>query len=164
MTTEQKLQVDLDIILPGMDSADECVQILTDRLGQHRGVEKAHVIHENGDAQLCLHFDPNFISLSDVKRVAKESGAEVADRYRHEQLPFSGLNTADSAQSLQRSLEQQTGVLHASVNYAAGLIFIAYDTEQIQRSSIQQVIQTGLYPFLSRKGHNGSKKKFQPFS
>ena len=24
--------------------------------------------------------------------------------------------------------------------------------------------ETGLYPFLSRKGHNGSKKKFQPFS
>lgn len=159
MANEQTLQIDLDIILPDMDSADECVQVLTDRLGARRGIEKAHIIRENGNAQLCLHFDPNFISLSDVKRVAKESGAEVTDRYRHEQLPFKGLNTADSAQNLQRSLEQQTGILHASVNYAAGLIFIAYDTEQIQRSSIERVIQNHGARIVDKPRHEDSRQQ-----
>ena len=141
MANEQSLQIDLDIILPDVNSADECVQILTDRLYARRGIEKAHVIRENGNAQLCLHFNPNFISLNEVKRVAKESGAQVTERYRHEQIAFKGLNTADSAQSLQKSLTKQDGVIHTSVNYAAGLIFIAYDTEVIQRPAIEAIIQ-----------------------
>jgi len=136
-----KTQIELNLVLPEISVDDECVEILTERLSRLKGIEKAHVISQDDEAQLCLHFDPNLISLREVKRIARTSGASITERYRHEQIAFKGLNTADSAQSLQKSLAKQDGVIHTSVNYAAGLIFIAYDTEVIQRPAIETIIQ-----------------------
>lgn len=136
-----KTQIELNLVLPEISVDDECVKILTERLSRLKGIEKAHVISQDDEAQLCLHFDPNLISLGEVKRIARTSGASITERYRHEQIAFKGLNTADSAQSLQKSLTKQDGVIHTSVNYAAGLIFIAYDTEVIQRPAVETIIQ-----------------------
>ena len=37
---------------------------------------------------------------------------------------------------LERELEALPGMLHASVSYAAGLVFAAYDTQQLNRSQL----------------------------
>lgn len=138
---EQKTRVDLDLVLPGIDADDECVTLLTTRLSQQKGVEKAHVVREDGSAQLCLHYDPNLVSLSTLQRLARESGATISERYLHEQIPFTGLNTADSGLSVEKHLRGLKGMLHASVNYAAGLIFVAYDTRVLQRDAINTAIR-----------------------
>ena len=133
-------QLELNILLPNINPDDDCVKILVERLAHRRGIDKAHVVQEDNQAQLCLHFDPNLISLGEVKRVAQDSGATITERYRHEQIPFRGLRTADAADNLSDTLSTTDGVLHANVNYAAGLIFIAYDTELMQRSALGQII------------------------
>ncbi len=137
----QEVRLDLSVILPDLDAADECITMLTTRLLQQRGMEKAHIVRENGTARLCLHYDPNLVSLATVQRLAKEAGAEIHQRYRHEQIPFAGLDTADAALSLSRQLERLQGVLHSNVNYAAGVVFIAYDTEVLSRETIEQTIR-----------------------
>ncbi|HEX2619089.1 MAG TPA: heavy metal translocating P-type ATPase, partial [Phototrophicaceae bacterium] len=134
-------QLDLSILLPKLDADDECVNILTTRLAQQRGIEKAHIVRENGDAKLCLHYDPNLISLATVQRVAHEAGAEINQRYRHEQIPFTGMHSADAVPNLERQLKQLKGMIHASVSYAAGLIFVAYDSEVLQRETIERTIR-----------------------
>lgn len=134
-------QLDLSILLPNLDADDECVNILTTKLAQQRGIEKAHIVRENGDAKLCLHYDPNLISLATVQRLAHEAGAEINQRYRHEQIPFTGMHSADAALKLERQLKQLKGMIHASVNYAAGLIFVAYDSEVLQRETIKRTIR-----------------------
>ena len=133
-------QLELNLLLPDINPDDDCVQILTERLAHRRGIEKVHIVQEDDESQLCLHFDPNLISLGEVKRVAQDSGATITERYRHEQIPFRGLRTADAADNLSDTLSKTEGVLHANVNYAAGLIFIAYDTELFQRSTLEQII------------------------
>lgn len=152
-----KTQIELNLVLPEISVDDECVEILTQRLSHLRGIEKAHVISQDDESQLCLHFDPNLISLGEVKRIARTSGASIAERYRHEQIAFEGLNTADSAFSLEKSLTKQDGVLHTSVSYAAGLIFIAYDTEVIQRSAIDAIIQRHSAKVIDRRHQTMSK-------
>ncbi len=134
-------QLDLSILLPKLDADDECVNILTTKLAQQRGIEKAHIVRENGDAKLCLHYDPNLISLATVQRLAHKAGAEINQRYRHEQIPFTGMHSADAAPNLERQLKQLNGMIHASVNYAAGLIFVAYDSEVLQRETIERTIR-----------------------
>lgn len=139
MSTTTKL--DLSILLPQMGAEDDCINMLLPRLSSHRGIEKAHIVRENGSAKLCLHYDPNLISLGTVERIAHEAGAELTERYRHEQIPFARLHTADAALSLEKQLDGLKGMLHASVNYAAGLIFVAYDTTVLQRSAIDSAIR-----------------------
>lgn len=132
----EKLQVNLTLLLPAMEKGDQCVHLLTGRLAGVRGVEESHIVRDNGTAQLCLHYDPNLVSLSRLERLAHQAGAAITVRYRHESLPFAGLDAADAGQTLEKSLQNLPGMLHASVNYAAGLLFVAYDSEILARREI----------------------------
>lgn len=139
---ENKVKLELNLVLPQIDAADDCASHLTQRLSAQRGISQAHITQELGSAQLCLHYDPNLISLASVERLAQKAGAEVSSRYRHEQIAFSGLNVADAALAVQRQLETLPGMLHANVNYAAGLIFLAYDTQQLSAASVRQTLHS----------------------
>lgn len=134
-------QIDLDLLLPTMDAGDRCVQILTDELVATRGIEKAHITRENGTANLCLHFDPNLVSLQSIHRLARRAGAEISARYRHETLPVLGMNAADAATSLTDVLAGLGGMIHVQVNYAAGLAFVAYDSDLLAAPDIAKTIQ-----------------------
>lgn len=136
-----KLKLDLPLLLPDIDARDECVHLLTDRLAGVRGVEQAHIVRHNGEAQLCLHFDPNLLPLARLQRLAQEAGADVTQRYRHEQVPFAGLDAADAAATLEDALARLPGMLHARVSYAAGLIFMAYDGEQLPWETIERTLR-----------------------
>jgi Cd2+/Zn2+-exporting ATPase len=136
MMKPQEMEIALDVVLPDIDEADECVQLLPHPLATQRGIETAHIVQKDEGAVLCLHYDPNLVSLPTVQRLATEAGAAISRRYRHEQIPFVGLNVADAGISLERVLANLPGMLHVSVNYAAGLIFVAYDTAQLERMTI----------------------------
>lgn len=135
------LTLDLPLILPELDARDGCIKLLTDRLATTKGIDEAHIIRDNGTAQLCLHYDPNLLTLGKVERLAQETGAQVTDRYRHEQIPVERMNSADAATTLTQTLETLPGMLHAQVNYAAGLAFVAYDSERLARPAIEQAIR-----------------------
>ncbi len=132
----QKVQLDLPLLLPDIDADDECINKLTFWLAHRDGIEELHFVREDGATLLCIHYDPNLITLSHVERLAKEVGVAISKRYRHERFPFASLPAADAAMSLQEVLAQLPGMLHVHVNYAAGLTFVAYDSMVLQRPSI----------------------------
>ncbi len=78
-----KVQLDLNVVLPDIDECDGCVHLLTDRLASVKGIEEAHITQENGKTEHCLHYDPNLLTLSRVQRLAEDAGAVVGSRYRH---------------------------------------------------------------------------------
>ena len=137
----EKLKLELNLVLPEIDHGDECVRFLTERLQTHKGVEHAHIDRQNSYGVLCIHYDPNLLPLAQIERLAQAAGAEVSSRYRHEQIPVAGMNVADAADTLTRQLAALPGMVHANVNYAAGVAFVAYDTTQVTRSAIEQVLR-----------------------
>jgi len=142
METEMdKYRLDLDLLLPDLEEGDKCEEMLTGRLAHTRGVSQAHIVREDGHGELCLHYDPNLVSLSKIQRMAEEAGVEITSRYRHEAIPLENMMGADAAASLTRSLESMPGMLHANANYAAGLAFVAYDTQQLSRVQIEDEIR-----------------------
>lgn len=136
-----KIRLDLPILLPEMAECSECAGLLTDWLLTVRGIEQAHIIQDNGASRLCLHYDSNLITLSRVQRLAEEAGIGVSDRYRHEQISVSSQPSADAAGTLTGVLEKLPGMLHAHTNYAAGVVFVAYDSKVLQRPGIEQTIR-----------------------
>lgn len=139
---KQSTRLDLKLILPTIDPDDRCANLLVQRLSEQKGIEKAHIVRDHDEAQLCLHYDPNQISLGTVQRITRQAGAEIDQRYRHEQIPFARMNSADAAFSLERQLNALPGMLHARVNYAAGLIFAAYDSTLLRRETIDQTMRS----------------------
>lgn len=148
--TEQTIQLDIGLLLPEITSVrDDCVAQLEQRLENQRGIQRVHINHDTEPPQLCLHFDPNLISLATVERMARDAGSRFTQRYRHETIPFSGMTTADAAETLTALLNELAGMLHASVNYAAGLAFVAYDTTILQQPLILKTLQQmGYRPLL----------------
>ncbi len=138
---EESVSLDIPLLLPGVeDGDDECLPVLEGRLGACKGIAYAHVKQNGGPPQLCIHYDPNLVSLTAVQRLAKETGNELAARYRHERIPFSGMITADEAPGLAQALRTLPGMVHAQVNYAAGLAYVAYDTEVIDQCAIERAL------------------------
>lgn len=73
--------------------------------------------------------------------------------YHHEEIPFTGLDSADAAISLEQELEHLRGMLHASVSYAAGVAFVAYDAKQLLPEQIQSTLrQYGARPLQKAAG------------
>lgn len=139
---ENTLQLDIPLLLPAIEDAqDACVQRLETHLQHQKGVQRVHVRRDQEPAQLCLHYDPNLISLTAVKRLAQETGSQFTERYRHERISILNMTSADAAFGLIEVLEKMPGMLHATVNYAAGLAFVAYDSQMLTRTDIEKNIR-----------------------
>ncbi|WP_419584230.1 HAD-IC family P-type ATPase [Thiolapillus sp.] len=138
---EKTIELDVPLLLPEIeDRHDHCLENLQSTLIHHKGIYRAH-IKEGQPPRLCSHYDPNLISLAAVERIARDTGNAFTHRYRHERIPFNTPLSADAADLLNRSLEKLPGMLHASVNAAAGLAFVAYDTELLDRKTIETLMQ-----------------------
>ena len=108
--SEETIALDIPLLLPGVeDGDDECLPGLEQQLAGLKGITHAHVKQNDGPPQLCIHYDPNQVSLATVQRLAQETGNELAARYRHERIPFSGMLAADEAPGLARVAVEADG-------------------------------------------------------
>ena len=166
--TEKTIKLDIPLLLPQVDDArDQCLETLEKELMLHKGIHLAH-IKPGQPAQLCIHYDPNLVSLGEVERLARKAGSNFTRQYRHERIPFDSHASADAAAVLTRTLEKLPGMLHASVNPAAGLAFVAYDAEKQDRSQIESAMrELGFEPASGKeerqRGHDhGGAPAFLP--
>ncbi len=152
--TESTVQLDIPLLLPEIeDCGDACLPKLESMLQVQKGIRHVHIKRNDLAAQLCLHYDPNLISLAAVRRLARQTGSDFTERYRHESIPLSGMDAADAADTLAHTLSDLPGILHASVNYAAGLVFVAYDVQVLGRAAIEEAIrQMGYKPLVDVVG------------
>lgn len=158
--SDSTIQLDLPLISPDIeDGNDQCLLDLSKKLLQHRGIFRAH-IKDDSSLRLCIHYDPNLISLAEVEQVATETGAQFSQRYRHQRIPFNTPLSADAADLLRQSLEDMPGMLHANVNAAAGLAYVAYDSTQLQQSDIESCMRKSGYTPIS-SGHDDTHQHQQ---
>jgi Cd2+/Zn2+-exporting ATPase len=145
---ENNIEIELTLLLPEIhDGDDECLIRLQDSLRARKGIIHVHLERDSVPPRVCIHYDPNLISLDSVRQTAHRIGADLSNRYRHERIPFEGMDTADEVPAIRRELERIPGMMHAQVNYAAGLAFVAYDTIVLKPEKIAQVMQgMGIHP------------------
>lgn len=147
---EKIVEIAIPMLMPEQDECEQCLEKFLTRLRAHKGIIKAHLHDDHDPVDLCIHYDPELISLAVVKRIALVTGAELSNGYHHEEIDFHGLTSADSAIYLAQSLQALDGMLHASVSYAAGLVFVAYDVKVLSREKIEQTMRSyGAQPTLT---------------
>lgn len=147
---EKVIDIELNLIFTGHGNCGACINELLRRLESCKGIEQAHLHSDRDPVEVCVHYDPNQIALAAVQRLAEDVGATLSNGYEHQDIPFRGLNTADSAVVLTGELEKQKGVLHANVNYAAGFASVAFDRKIISLESIHDLMETwGATPVMA---------------
>ncbi|MCL4508707.1 MAG: cadmium-translocating P-type ATPase [Chloroflexi bacterium] len=134
---EQTLQLEIPLLLPGVkDERDRCISRLKEEVTKYDGIEEARVIVQDRQALLRLRYDPNMISVEQVRSLGERAGAEVAKRYQHEVLSVSGMDCTDCSVSVEHILGRVPGVIDVSVNYAGEKMRVEYDNTRITHNDI----------------------------
>jgi Cd2+/Zn2+-exporting ATPase len=145
----QRLKLDIGILLPEVtDTRDECVARLIAALEAQPGVTQAHITESGGkEAVLCLHFDPQQLSVEEVAKLAEISGASIARKYGHAVFPLRVVAGEDAFLRIERALRDVPGVLTAAVSMASQMARVEFDREQTSAELIQRaIVESGYAP------------------
>ena len=142
----EKTRIEVALILPSVpDTRDGCVQRLTDLLTAKEGIEAAHVAEnqESDQGQICVHYDPDRITIGEVRELATRAGAELDQRYGHLLVRSKPMH-ARQARLAGRRTKQIEGVLEA-VASPAGVLRIEFDRQAVDEKTIRaQLSQIGV--------------------
>lgn len=140
---EQTIDIDIPLLLPGVESEkDECLVRLEAALQDKKGIIRAHVERDKTPVDLCLHYDPNLLTLSDVKRLAERAGAQIVNRFHHESIPIENMDCSDCSLVIEHSVGRMEGVLSVNVNYPTEKMWIEYDNQKINRTAIEKRVRS----------------------
>lgn len=144
----QKLQIDLNIVLPEVpDEKDQCVERLMGLLEDRPGIEKVHVraATQTHPGQLCIHYDSQTISLNRVQQFAKQAGARITSQYGHFVGTLQGIRHARHARIVTGQIQRWPGVLEVSVS-ASGAIHLEFDRKKTQLATILNKLEENKTP------------------
>ena len=140
---ESALQLNIPILLPGVDDErDGCVSRLEQRLTNQTGIQRVHLDHNDaGKPVLCLHYDPNLVPLEKLQRLARDEGAAITGRFKHETLVVKGMDCASCAASIEHVVKRIPGILAVTVNYAVEKLKVEYDSTLTNRDTIAGAVK-----------------------
>ena len=137
-TNMKKIQIEIPIILPGVpDDKDPCVINFIKVIREEKGVEDVHVAEsKNGIVpKLCFHYNPNQISISRIRILAKQVGTTITEQIGHQLLEVKGLRHTRHARNIEQSLRSIEGMLEISISLS-GMVRVEYDRAFLDDSKI----------------------------
>lgn len=152
----EKIKINLDLLLPEIpDERDACVQRLIALMQNRRGIEKAHLVPGSAAnaAQLCFHFNPDEVSLEQIKAYAREAGASVTRQFGHLITEVAAIREMMEGAVVERQLKKIRGVVDVSVS-ATGNIRMEYDHSLTNKSALLEAIQRQGLKIVSSSEHD----------
>ncbi len=128
------------LLLPELPDADDaCVDRLEAIIGEGRGISRAHIHGQDGKAPaLCLHYDPDVVTLAQVERLATAAGLQITQRFGHAIIPFRLMSGEDAARRIETELSRLDGVLGVSVSLPAQAARVEFDRSIVSLETIEQ--------------------------
>lgn len=90
------------------------------------------------EPQLCLHYDPERVTLAQVAKLAKAAGASISKRFAHAVIPFHAITSEDGGRYLESALRGIPGVTAATVNLAGQVARVEYDRRRVDLATIRE--------------------------
>jgi Cd2+/Zn2+-exporting ATPase len=146
-----KLKLNLPVLLPDIpDVEDKCVTRLISILEGRNGIIRAH-IKSNGEpnSQLCIHFDPDVITLHRIKNLARQAGAQLHDTFGHLLVEVEGIRHTRHARTITRRLQRLEGVVDAYAG-ATGWVRIEFNRSIIAEYNLLEMLEAMNLPVKQR--------------
>ncbi|MEX0686499.1 MAG: heavy metal translocating P-type ATPase [Balneolales bacterium] len=156
-----KVKLDLYVVLPEVpDEKDQCVNRLTDRLEQLKGVQEVHIDDQEKNApKICVHFDRSRTSVNTIQKQIRKAGADVTAKYGHLLEDVTGLYHERHANVISDHLLKIKGILDAEAS-SSGTISLEYDRDIINRDQILDAMaRLNVYPV--DRTQKTDRKQFQ---
>ena len=156
----QKLQLDIPLILPDVtDASDTCVERLTAELSARPGVDQVHIVIPDGGrpALLCIHYNPDTVSLTRIREITQAAGAVITDRFGHLLWEVDGINYQRRARTVAERLRALPGVVEAEAS-VSGQLRVEFDRAQISEQRIASALsELGVKRRVAKPGAPGKE-------
>lgn len=116
---------------------------LTDSLQGRDGIEEAHVApaeKEHPD-RLCIHYDPEAMSLPRIRQMAASLGSKITDRYGHLVWDVAAVSRPRRARTIARRLCQREGVVEAEAS-GTGRVRIEFDRSVTNEEALREALRS----------------------
>ena len=140
---EKTIDLEIPLIMPGVENdKDECLNRLEESFRNYKGIIRAHIERDKVPVDLCIHYDPNLLTLSDVKRRAERAGTQIVNRFHHESIVIEGMDCSDCRLVIEHSVGRMDGVLSVNVNYPVEKMWVEYDNQKVNRAAIEKRVRS----------------------
>jgi len=139
----EKTRIEIALLLPSVpDGRDACVQRLGALLRANEGITDTHLaeLKDGGPDQICIHFNPDRLSIGDVRDLARRAGMELDQRFGHLLLHAEPMH-ARQARTAELQAAQIAGVLEAAAS-PTGLLRIEFDREATDEKTIRMAVKS----------------------
>ncbi|WP_257657095.1 heavy metal translocating P-type ATPase [Parapedobacter lycopersici] len=137
----KKVTLQIPLVLPHVpDEKDRCVDQLVNRLRESEGLEKVHIQVQDSVPLLCLHYDPEKITIDRVRSLAQKAGAAISEQFGHALIEVQGIRHTRHARHIAAGLQAVPGILEAAVS-ASGMVRLEYDATQTDASAIHGALR-----------------------
>ena len=137
-----KVTINLPVLLPTVpDTDDPCVLRLIGALENREGIYHAHVkSNGEGGSILCIHFNPEVITLQRIKNIAQSIGAQLHDTFGHLMVEVEGIRYQRRSRSITERLKKLDGVVDA---YAAatGWVRIEFNRDATSKTALLKALE-----------------------
>lgn len=138
----KSVRLDLPVLLPEIpDARDACVHRLQALLSPRRGITETHITEDGGRPVLCVHYDPDVLTVDDVQRFAKAAGALVTERYGHRVWPLRAIVAEDAGRRIEETLATIDGVIAASVNIPAQIARVEFERARFRSERVDEALR-----------------------
>ncbi len=135
------VRIELPLLLPEIpDARDACVRRLQELLTLRRGITRTHVVDDGDTPSLCLHYDPDVVTIDSVERLARAAGAEVRERYGHRVWPIRAIEAEDAGRRVENTVMAVHGVLAASANLAGQIVRVEFERARFRPDDVEDAL------------------------
>ncbi|WP_298769648.1 heavy metal translocating P-type ATPase [uncultured Shewanella sp.] len=139
---EQKSEfTPLEIVLPDIiGDQDACIAKLEALLQSSSGIKKAHLTRREDKTGICVHYNPDILTLKQTQALIELSGAKLSQQFQHMSLHVKGMDCNDCATIIEHALMRLEGVIAAKVSYTGAQLRLEFDSNAISYKSIAKKI------------------------
>ena len=137
----------ITLLIDGMSCAS-CAMGLEKGLQETEGINSASV--NFASAKAYLEYDPDILSEEAVMQRVKDAGYSGTIEQEKSSVidavfKIDGMSCASCARGLEGTLQNQPGVLEASVNFAAEKAIVKYDKTKVSRDDLVELVSSAGY-------------------
>lgn len=143
MKNTERIRLDLPLVLPDVQNLnDACVDRLIGLMQGRPGIERVHVkVSEDSSPLLCLHYDPDVISVGRLRGLVQAAGARLTDTYAHITARAAVPLHAGAALHTAERLRKVPGVMEALVAPSGG-VHIEYQRASGAESQLDSILSS----------------------
>lgn len=130
-----------DLLHEVPNADDQCVDRLIGSLEKRNGIKQVRLdTEEDSNPQLCVYFDKEIISASQIKHIATETADKLGDTFGHLWIKMREVRDRNHRQAVTSLLKNFKGVMTVSV-VSTGWIFLEFNRYITQEAVLLELIE-----------------------